>query len=836
MPDAFMGTSSPIDADRIAAALNGYKPLPVAGIHMSVKSPGKQPVDSDWRQKFSRPIAEQSIREWSKKSPDCTNTGILTGLSGGVGAIDIDVRVQAAADEVRDFVTEVIGRTECWRVGEAPKILGLYRVINKFSKVKTQTFIMPDGTEAAVEFLAEGQQVVAFGFHPKTRQPYKWLGASPASKHIDELPIADLDAVEVVIEGAAQILREHGGVLKLSKKSNAGKERPIGSTSFNRTAPTGDNFFSRTNSLALNNLGRWVQPLFGDAARYQPETKAYRIRSKDLNRNHEEDLSLHPTGIYDFGKEEPLSSIDTVMEHGGAPDAVKAALWICEKVGVDPASLGWIEKRQPEAKTTANTKTIPNSGQAAKAAPPCLDSAEDVLETFNTKYAVVNEAGKVVVYNPKRDEQLKRDTIERIMFEDFKRMYMNRRVQVGSTKKGGPIFSDVGTIWLEHPQRRQYLGGVVMDPAGKAPADCWNLWRGFNVNPQAGDWSLMRNHIVKVLCNGDESLAEYVIGWLARMVQHPDKPGEVALVLRGKKGTGKGTLGNWMVRLFGQHSLHISHAKHLVGNFNAHLRDAVFVFADEAFFAGDKAHEGTLKSLVTEPFITVEAKYQNAVTIPNMTHILMASNNDWVVPASADERRYFVLEVSDCHIQDIPYFTKLNDQMENGGLSAMLHDLLDYDLSNFNVRKVPQTEALADQKRLSMDSLHRWWSTVLHRGFVLRSRYGSKFFLDWSEFTSTELLHESYKQWCVDNREHRPMSREQLGVMMKGTYKPHRPRGSFPIYEVDALDGSGGHPAVMQERPPGYKVGSLDQARETFVAKAGIAFDWGDGDDEDTID
>ena len=29
-----------------------------------------------------------------------------------------------------------------------------------------------------------------------------------------------------------------------------------------------------------------------------------------------------------------------------------------------------------------------------------------------------------------------------------------------------------------------------------------------------------------------------------------------------------------------------------------HLRDAVFVFADEAFFAGDKAHEGVLKALV----------------------------------------------------------------------------------------------------------------------------------------------------------------------------------------------------------------------------------------------
>ena len=37
----------------------------------------------------------------------------------------------------------------------------------------------------------------------------------------------------------------------------------------------------------------------------------------------------------------------------------------------------------------------------------------------------------------------------------------------------------------------------------------------------------------------------------------------------------------------GQHALKISNAKHLVGNFNSHLRDCVFLFADEAFFAGD---------------------------------------------------------------------------------------------------------------------------------------------------------------------------------------------------------------------------------------------------------
>jgi hypothetical protein len=81
--------------------------------------------------------------------------------------------------------------------------------------------------------------------------------------------------------------------------------------------------------------------------------------------------------------------------------------------------------------------------------------------------------------------------------------------------------------------------------------------------------------------------------------------------LRGKKGAGKGTLGNWMVRLLGQHGVHVSQGTHLTGKFNAHLRDAIFVFADEAFFAGDKANEGALTRIIHGPRTTCHPIEQN---------------------------------------------------------------------------------------------------------------------------------------------------------------------------------------------------------------------------------
>ena len=40
----------------------------------------------------------------------------------------------------------------------------------------------------------------------------------------------------------------------------------------------------------------------------------------------------------------------------------------------------------------------------------------------------------------------------------------------------------------------------------------------------------------------------------------------------------------------------------------------------------------------------VEAKGRDAVMVRNMLHIMIASNEDWVIPAGTDERRLSVSE------------------------------------------------------------------------------------------------------------------------------------------------------------------------------------------------
>src|SRR5215208_2152344 len=97
-------------------------------------------------------------------------------------------------------------------------------------------------------------------------------------------------------------------------------------------------------------------------------------------------------------------------------------------------------------------------------------------------------------------------------------------------------------------------------------------------------------------------------------------------------------------------------------------------------------------------------------------HLIMASDSDWVVPAGHEDRRFFVLDVGEGKMQDFEFFQALDRQMDDGGCEALLHLLRTRDLTGFNVRRYPQTQALREQKLLSLDTYEEEWIEVLREG------------------------------------------------------------------------------------------------------------------------
>jgi hypothetical protein len=460
------------------------------------------------------------------------------------------------------------------------------------------------------------------------------------------------------------------------------------------------------------------------------------------------------------------------------------------------------------------------------------DPIAAVMTDFNARFFVVNENGKAMIYSPRQDRILQRKLFDRLTFGDFVKLFANRFVTVGVTKKGKPVIRNAADLWIRHPDRRQFIGGIVFDPADRYPADVLNLWDGFAVTPRAGSWAKLQEHIRTVICGSDAEVFAYLLDWMADLIQRPAQQGEVAVVLRGPEGCGKGTLANALKRLLGQHGLAISNARHLVGNFNSHLRDVVFLFCDEAFYAGDKQHLGVLKALITEPYLTIERKHQDAMQMPNFLHVMMASNEDWVIPASLNSRRWLVLDVPASKVGDHAYFAAIHHELEHGGYGAMLFDLLNRDISNSNLRAVPVTEALETQRIRSLDAVTDWWFDCLHRGYVFESRLGLEHhWQQWHDFLPTEVLYASYAHYCRGRHERHPLSRELFGQWMRTTKAvPGQMRNQATgEHMVDAVtDGRTSRIAelIMHAKPHGYSIGALDDARLMFCSVTGLNVEW----------
>ena len=443
-----------------------------------------------------------------------------------------------------------------------------------------------------------------------------------------------------------------------------------------------------------------------------------------------------------------------------------------------------------------------------------IKSAKEAVESswlhkLNSTYAVIgNLGGRCLVVEEVYDEAMKRQRLVKQTFSDFQNRYRNQYEET-TDAKGNVKLVPVGKWWLDHPKRRQY-DRLVFEPSRDVPG-VYNLWRGFAFNSLPGEQhKSFLKHIYETVCCGNQEHYRYLVGWLARTVQHPDVPGHTAVVMRGRPGTGKSFMAKHVGRLFGRHFLHVSNAAHLVGNFNSHLRDAIVLFADEAFYAGDKKHEGVLKTLVTEETLLIEAKGVDAEVSPNFTHLIMASNSNWVVPVGAGDRRYFVVDVDETYARDVKHFGAIARDLENGGYQNLLYYLMNYDLSEYNVQDIPHSTARQDQHDETLAPHEEWWLSRLEEGHL----GGESWPMDEALSVSNPLVMEDYERFVHNVSTHRKLTGSGIGRYLSRILP-----GDWPELKKMRVDG---HPTWCRIVP------CLEEARAEWDRISGSSRQWHD--------
>lgn len=423
-----------------------------------------------------------------------------------------------------------------------------------------------------------------------------------------------------------------------------------------------------------------------------------------------------------------------------------------------------------------------------------------VVAEMNQMHAVVNVGGKCRVMAEVIDPDTKLSDILLSSPADFRAFYSNRKVPTSNGRD-----TTLGAYWFTHPKRREYKG-ITFNPK-ETPDGYYNLWTGFAVDPKKGDCSRFLAHIRENIASGNTAIYDYIVAWMAQAIQHPDELLGVALVLRGSMGTGKGVFANGFGSLFGRHYLPLAQSSQLTGKFNAHMKDKCLLFADESFWAGDKQAEGILKALITEPYLVIEGKGENAFKIKNHLHFIFATNNDWCVPAGPRERRFFVLDVGEKRMQDHDYFAAIQKELNDGGREALLHYLLNLDIRNRNLRQFPQTHALLEQKIYSMTPIQKFWFGKLSSGSLGNAVSG------WEDEIPTRDLYQQFLDFAGS-----------IGVR----HKPSDSEFGTQIRKLapDISTGKGRTSRYGSIRPNVYKVPSLEECRVVFEEFINYKVEW----------
>lgn len=316
---------------------------------------GFQPVALITNEKRPRNEGWPLIKGLPPFNFDLLNTGVNCK---GLRVIDSDIDDPKASDTAKRLAVEIFGPTPClrFRKGSA-RFAMLFRGEGRKRIIK--------GGECAVEILGDGNQLACFGGHPRGGT-FEWEAGGPDLVSLDDLPFITADQENTFWDALTERL---GAQPREAPPSPRPPARAKGAPVATSVDP-----FRRINDAALADIGAWVHDVFPRAKLHG--TGAYRVSSRDLKRDLQEDLSIAPNGIVDFGIHDMgdaragrLTAVDLVMKWAAAPDAGAAARWLADRLGLEfdaPAPTGFadavISKHEAE-KLRAERKAPPDPSQ-----------------------------------------------------------------------------------------------------------------------------------------------------------------------------------------------------------------------------------------------------------------------------------------------------------------------------------------------------------------------------------------------------------------------------------------------------------------------------------------
>jgi hypothetical protein len=179
------------------------------------------------------------------------------------------------------------------------------------------------------------------------------------------------------------------------------------------------------------------------------------------------------------------------------------------------------------------------------------------------------------------------------------------------------------------------------------------------------------------------------------------------------QGTGKNLIWECVGNLFHERHYTLVSQEVFDDAFTEWKANRVFVICDEVSSTEKRATADRIKGWITSSSNAINTKNEPKFNQPNLIKYVFLSNHPDAVFLDDSDRRFFVVEVQQGRLpeNEAIEFTAWRD---NGGSEALLHFLLNLDISDFNSKSpAPMSSAKQEMIDDNKSDLERWLDQTL---------------------------------------------------------------------------------------------------------------------------
>jgi hypothetical protein len=231
-----------------------------------------------------------------------------------------------------------------------------------------------------------------------------------------------------------------------------------------------------------------------------------------------------------------------------------------------------------------------------------------------------------------------------------------------------------------------------------------NKW--FDTKTNFFEGSHIHNHLCYYLCDNNPEIYNYVLDFIAHIIQKPNEKPDQVLLFKSAQGDFKDGLFEFITKMIGvKYSIDFLSIDNFFNNFNFEQEAKLITLINEVceggFGSESFKRHNEYKGRITGKTLRIEKKGIDAYTINSYSRYINFTNFDRSMLIENTDRRFVMIKSNSEKAGDTIYFKPLFDSLEDiDFIKSAFSFFAHRDISLFNSHKGPNT-AFKDESKLS---------------------------------------------------------------------------------------------------------------------------------------